>query len=117
MSQYSQERLESRLMQAISMMIVKGEIKHPNLSTLCSVTRVELSVDNAYATVFISSPLPREPLEKSVAALQSAHGFIQKKVGAFLRTKNTPVLTFKMDSSLVEGEKVNRLIDSLTDGK
>jgi ribosome-binding factor A len=52
-----------------------------------------------------------------VAALQSAHGFIQKKVGAFLRTKNTPVLTFKMDSSLVEGEKVNRLIDSLTDGK
>ncbi|MFA6776071.1 MAG: 30S ribosome-binding factor RbfA [Sphaerochaetaceae bacterium] len=117
MSHYSQERLESRLSQAISMMIVQGEIKNPNLSTLCSVTRVELSIDNAYATVFISSPLAKEKLEKSVAALQAAHSFIQKKVGAYLRTKNTPVLTFKADTSLEEGEKVNRLIDSLTDGK
>jgi len=117
MSQYSQERLESRIIQGISMMIVQGEIKNPNLSTLSSVTRVELSIDNAYATVFISSPLQKEQVEKSVAALQSAHAFIQKKLGQYLKTKNTPVLTFKVDTSLVEGEKVNRLIDSLHDGK
>lgn len=119
MSQYSQQRLESRIIEAISMMIVQGEIKHPDLSTLCSITRIDLSADNAYATVYVSCPVGDKTLEKSVVALQNAHGFIQKKVGAFLKTKNTPVLTFKADTAFIEGEKVNQLIDSLgiSDGK
>lgn len=118
MSQFSQQRLESRIQQAISMMIVRGEIKHPDLSTLASVTHVDLSSDNAYATVYVSAPFEKERIEKSVHALQSAHGFVQKKLGAFLRTKNTPVLTFKLDDGFQEGEKVDRLLDAISrDGK
>ncbi|MFA6845302.1 MAG: 30S ribosome-binding factor RbfA [Sphaerochaetaceae bacterium] len=116
MSDYSQKRIESRLAEAISMIIVQGQIKNPELSTLCSVSAVELSTDNAYATIYISSVLGEKLLEKSVNALQNAHSFIQKKVGAYLKTKNTPVLTFKADISLRQGEEINRLIDSLKDG-
>lgn len=115
MSEYSQKRIESKLMEAISMLIVNGEIKQPNLSTLCSVSRLELSKDNAYATVFISSVLTDESLERSVAALQSAAGYIQKRVGAFLKTRNTPKLTFKADFSIKGGQEVNALIDSLVE--
>ncbi|MFA6687909.1 MAG: 30S ribosome-binding factor RbfA [Sphaerochaetaceae bacterium] len=115
MSEYSQKRIESKLMEAISTLIVTGEIKQPNLSTLCSVSRLELSKDNAYATVYISSVLSDGSLEKSVAALQSAAGFIQKRVGAFLKTRNTPKLTFKADFCIKDGQKVNELIDSLVD--
>lgn len=116
MSEYSQKRIESKLMEAISTLIVTGEIKHPQLSTLCSVSRLELSKDNAYATVYISSVLSDGSLERSVAALQSAAGYIQKRVGAFLRTRNTPKLTFKADFSIKEGQEVNELIESLVDG-
>lgn len=115
MSEYSQKRIESKLMEAISTLIVTGEIKQPNLSTLCSVSRLELSKDNAYATVYISSVLNDDSLERSVAALQSAAGFIQKRVGAFLKTRNTPRLTFKADFSIKDGQQVNELIDSLVD--
>nr|WP_319474866.1 30S ribosome-binding factor RbfA [uncultured Sphaerochaeta sp.] len=118
MSEYSQKRIEAKLSEAISMLIVKGEVKNPLVSTLCSVSKVELSQDNAYATVFISSVLDDKSLEESVAGLQKASGFIQKRVGAFLKTRNTPVLRFKADISLKEGQKINALIDSLVeDGK
>lgn len=115
MSEYSQKRIEARLSEAISTLIVKGEIKNHNVSTLCSVSRVELSMDNAYATVYISSVLDEKTLKESVAALQGASGFIQKRVGAFLKTRNTPVLHFKADTSLREGQKIIELIDSLVD--
>lgn len=115
MSEYSQKRIEARLSEAISTLIVTGEIKNQQVSTLCSVSRVELSQDNAYATVFISSVLDEETLEKSVAALQKASGFIQKRVGSFLKTRNTPVLKFKADTSLKEGLKINALIDTLVE--
>ena len=118
MSEYSQKRIEARLSEAISTLIVKGEIKNQHLSTLCSVSRVEVSVDNASALVYISSVLDDKSLQDSVAALQGASGFIQKRVGAFLKTRNTPVLRFKADFSLREGQKINALIDSLVeDGK
>jgi len=115
MSEYSQKRIEARLSEAISTLIVKGEIKNPQMSTLCSVSRVELSVDNAYAVVYISSVLDEATLKASVEAMQRASGFIQKRVGLFLKTRNTPVLTFKADISLREGQKINALIDSLVD--
>ncbi|HAP57762.1 MAG: 30S ribosome-binding factor RbfA [Sphaerochaeta sp.] len=115
MSEYSQKRIEARLSEAISTLIVTGEIKSPMVSTLCSVSRVQLSVDNAFATVYISSVLDDDSLQASVEALQKASGFIQKRVGAFLKTRNTPVLTFKADVSLKEGQKINALIDTLVE--
>jgi ribosome-binding factor A len=115
MSEYNQKRIESRLSEAISTLIVKGEVKNQNLSTLCSVSRVELSTDNSFATVYISSVMDDKTLNQSVTALQGASGFIQKRVGAFLKTRNTPVLHFKADTSVREGQKIIELIDSLVD--
>ncbi len=114
MSRYSQERLEAKIQEGISMMIVGGEIKHHNLSTLTSVTHVLLSSDNAYATVYVSAPLDDAKVEACVSALMSARSFIQKRLGAFMRTKNTPVLTFKRDIGFQEGEKMDRILASLS---
>ena len=113
MSGFNKERIESRLIEAISLLIVNKEIKSPDLSSLCSVSRAELSSDNAYATIYISSVLDDQSLKKSVDALNRASGFIQKKVGGFLKTRNTPVLTFKADNSVKEAHTVNTLLNSL----
>ncbi len=110
MSQYSGARLESRIMEAVSTMIVQGMIKNPHLSRFTSVTEVKLSVDNAYATVYVSTVM-EDDLERSVKALNSASGFIQSHLAKILRTRNTPVLTFVGDRSYAEGERINALID------
>lgn len=110
MSEYSAQRLESRILETISTMIVSGMIKDPRLSTFASVTEVKLANDNTAATVMISAVNDKE-LQKSVTALNSASGFIQTHVGKVLKTRNTPRLVFKADRSYQECEKINALID------
>ncbi len=110
MSEFSGARLESRILETISTMIVKGMIKNPKLSTFTSITEVHLASDNTAATCLVSTAM-EEDLDRSVEALNSAAPFIQSHVGKVLRTRNTPRLTFKADRSYQEGEKVNALID------
>ncbi len=113
MSEYSEDRLKSKLIEIISTLIVKGEIKNPNFSTFTSITRVDLAPDNSAATVYVNSFYDDAKLEKSVKALNSASAFIQGKVARVMRTRNTPVLTFKADIPYREGERINELISSL----
>lgn len=110
MSEFSGARLESRILETISMMIVNGMIKNPHLSRFASITEVHLASDNTAATVMVSAVSDKE-LDRSVAALNSAAGFIQAHVGKVLKTRNTPRLVFKADRSYQEGEKINNLID------
>ncbi|PKL14035.1 MAG: ribosome-binding factor A [Spirochaetae bacterium HGW-Spirochaetae-8] len=113
MSEYNTKRVESRIQEAISMMIVTKEIKNHLLSPFVSVSAVTVSKDKAYATVWISSFVDDNKLEQSVTALQSAAGFIQQRLGTLLKTRNTPRLTFKADTSIREAEAINKIIDDL----
>ncbi len=113
MSEFSQPRLESRIIEGISSLIVSGAIKNHNLSTLVSVTGVDLSPDNSQAKVYISYIADNQTLDRSVLALNQASAFIQGRIGKLLRTKKTPVLTFVKDNSYIEGDKLNRLIDEV----
>ncbi len=111
MSEYSQARLESKILETISSLIVSGTIKNHNLSTLTSVTRVVLAPDNTIAKVYVSSLFDDSQLDKSVDALNKAAAYIQSRLATVLKTKNTPVLTFIKDNSYIEGERINNLID------
>lgn len=114
MSDYIHQRLEHRIQEAVSTMIVTREIKHHALSPFVSVKEVSLSKDNAYATLWVSTFEDEETLQRSVAALQSAAGFIQKRLAVLLKTRHTPKLRFKADTSLKEAQAMHELIDSLS---
>ncbi len=113
MSSHVHERIEQRIQKAIGTMIVTQEIKHHKLSQFVSVSDVVLSKDKAYATVYISSFIEDGSLGESVEALQHSAGFIQSRLGKILKTRNTPHLTFKPDTSIAEAKRINDLIDSL----
>lgn len=117
MSEYSQARLESKIAETISSLIVSGAIKNHNLSTLTSVTRVALAPDNSEAKVYVSSVFDNGSLDKSVHALNKASAFIQSRLAHVLKTKNTPVLTFWKDNSYIEGDRINKLIDEALGNK
>lgn len=112
MSDYSQSRIESRIMEAVNTLIVSGEIKNPKLSRFASVSDVSVSKDNSYATLYVSCLIDKD-LERSVSALQSASAFIQGRLAAALRTKNTPKLTFLPDTTEREASRINELLESI----
>lgn len=110
MSDYVHERLRNRISEIVNTMISDGSIKAPGLSRFASVSHVSLSRDNAYATLCVTC-LESSRLDRSVAALNEAAGFIQSRLARVVNTKNTPRLTFVPDKDL---EKMNR-IDAILD--
>ncbi len=114
-SNFNHQRLEERIREAISTMIVQNKIKNHHLSSFLSVSEVRLSKDKSYATVYISSFISDAKLEESCSALKQSSSYIQRRLASILKTRNTPRLDFKIDTSYKDGEKVNRLIDSLNE--
>jgi ribosome-binding factor A len=113
MSEYSQSRIESRILEAVNTLIVSGDIKNPKLSRFASISAITLSRDNAYATLYVSCLMDDGSLENSVKALQSAAGFIQGRLAQALKTRNTPKLTFVADTTEREAQKMNELLEKL----
>ena len=115
MAGYSQQRLEEKIIKAISLMIVQKEIKNSKISSLVSVSHVQLSSDNSYATVYITGINDDEYLKNSIIGLNESKSFIQSKLGSFLKTKNTPKLSFKKDESIEISEKMDKLFEEIKD--
>ena len=113
MGQYRMQKLNVQLRDEISKLLLHGDIKDPRVSTFLSINRVEITTDLGYAKVFVSSFLSDAQLEKGVAGLNSAAGFIQSSIAKKLRIRQFPKLTFVVDSGMKEGfamvKKLNEL--------
>ena len=88
MSEYSQERLENKILETISSLIVKGSIKNHNLNTLVSITRVELSPDNSSAKVYVSYIYDNGVLEK-LSTSEIKLNVIRASAGAIIESDIT----------------------------
>ena len=108
------KRMESLLREEISSLILRNEIKDPRVDTMVSVSGVTVSKDLVYAKVRVSGFKERDQLEQAVLGLNSAAGFIQKRLGASLHVRHTPRLTFVADHSIEEGFEINRNLEELT---
>ena len=85
---------------------------------LVSVTEVKTSVDLRNATVFISIFVPKngskhdiwnEILEKRIE--------IQRNIAKNLKFKHTPVIAFKLDERLEEGDRVLQLLNEMEENE
>ena len=85
------------------------DLKDPRVGFV-TVTAVETSPDLRHARVFVSVLGTDEERGASLAGLQSAHGFLQRRVAAELRLKNTPQLVFVEDETARRAERVERLL-------
>ena len=106
------ERLNALFRNEISSLILRG-IKDPRISGVVTVTRVDISNDLSYATVFVS--VYGSALEKrnTIKALKSATGFIRRELLSRITIRVIPVLRFKLDESIAQGNEILELIDSL----
>jgi ribosome-binding factor A len=89
-----------------------GELKDPRIGFV-TVTGVKTSPDLRQARVFVSVLGSKRSREATLAALASAHGVLQARIGSELRLKRTPQLTFEYDPSVERGVRMSKLIDEL----
>ena len=103
---YRQGRLGEEIRKVISGMLLH-QIKDPRLSSMISISGVEVTADGSYATCYVStldmskSPEEKEAHEKEIlAGLASASGLMRNEIGKQVRMRRTPQLIFKMDHSM-----------------
>jgi len=76
--------------------IIGTELKDPRLGFV-TVTRVEITSDLATAKVYVSVIGDRHVAKQSMAALESAKGFLRGELGHSVTLRHTPELTFVED--------------------
>ena len=88
------------------------ELKDPRVGFV-TVTSVETTPDLRQARVYVSV-LGDDPVERRecLAGLQSAHGFLQRRVAGELRLKYTPQLTFVEDETARRAQRVEQLLEA-----
>lgn len=106
MSEHRLARVERQLLEELSAMLMRQELKDPRVSPLVSFSHAKVSKDLAYARIWVSGYLSQNELENAVEALNHAAGFLQGKLGKVLRYRSTPKLTFVVDHSIEESYEV-----------
>ena len=106
MSEVRQKRLESQIREHIAALIHRQTIKDPRVQALSVVTEVAASRDLKNCRVYISYYGEPELRRQCVEALNHAAGFIQRELGAHLRVRFVPRLSFVEDSSIEQGFRI-----------
>jgi ribosome-binding factor A len=94
---------------------ITTELKDPRVGFV-TVTAVETSPDLRHARVFVSVLGNPGERRRSLAALDRAHGFLQRRVAGELRLKHTPALEFAYDDSTERGFRIAELLEGQDHG-
>ena len=86
------------------------EIKDPRVAGMTSITRVEVAADVRQAKIFISVMGDEAARRDTLRALEHASGFIRSKLGEELTIRHVPAITFQLDRSLEQGDRVLALM-------
>ncbi|MCH7807822.1 MAG: 30S ribosome-binding factor RbfA [Planctomycetes bacterium] len=83
----------------------------PRLATLTTITRVEMTRDLQIARIYLMVPGGETVERKTMAAIKSATGYLQRMVGSVLSLRNCPELRFEIDEAGKFAQKTLGLIE------
>lgn len=88
------------------------DLKDPRIGFL-TITGVETSPDKRHAVVYYSVLGSEQEKNDTAAALKSASPRIQRVLGRDTSMRYTPVLEFRVDTSIDHGIRINQILADL----
>jgi ribosome-binding factor A len=89
------------------------ELKDPRIAMMTTVTDVVVATDLKTCKAYISVLGDEKERNDTMAGLRSAQGFIRRELAHSLNMRNTPEITFHLDTSIERGVEMSRLIDEV----
>ena len=89
--------------------LLEREMSDPRLNSV-TITGVEVSPDLRHARVYVSTIGEEIERQEALAGLKHAAGFIRHELGARLRLRYVPELSFHLDKSLERGQRIEELL-------
>ncbi len=105
-------RINSDVQRVISH-VIEFEIKDPRVNSLVSVTRVDVTNDLKECKCYISVLSTTGDAESTIEGLNSARGFVRKRLAESLNLRNTPEIEFIHDKSIEYGVEMSKKIDDV----
>ncbi|MEM8986064.1 MAG: 30S ribosome-binding factor RbfA [Pseudomonadota bacterium] len=97
---------------ALADILRRDEVRDPDVAgASVTVTEVSASPDLKNATVYVM-PLGGRDQDTVLAGLNRSAKFLRGQLGREIDMKHTPALTFRLDQSFDEGDKVEALLRS-----
>lgn len=108
------QRLNDQIRDQLAELLTR-EASDPQLQgVIISITGVETSPDLHTARVFVSVLGSEEEAEATVARIRHAGSFFRRELAARLNLRHTPDLDFRLDRSIAEGAKIDKLLRELS---
>lgn len=108
------DRLNSLLKEVISE-VIKRDVRNPHVKELITVTRVEITKDLRLAKVYVSVIGAENEKAETIAALNSASGFIAVNSSKKVVMRYFPELTFKLDDSVDKHMRIENLLHKISE--
>lgn len=105
-------RINSEVQRALSELIRMG-VKDPRVSSLTSVTDVEVAPDLKTAKVFVSVLGDEKKQKDTLEGLKSAMPYLRSQLAKSINLRNTPELRFHLDTSIEYGIHMSALINQV----
>jgi ribosome-binding factor A len=96
--------------------MLQEELKDPRIGFV-TITEVRPTPDLRHAKIFVSVYDEADVRGESVAALQSAAGFIKRELGQVLRTRFVPELEFVLDDGLDRAQRLEDVMSAIHAGE
>lgn len=109
-------RVNSEVQREMSQ-IIREDLKDPRIDPMTSVMSVEVTPDLKYAKIFVSVLGDDEAKEKTMEGLKKSAAYARHQLARRMNLRNTPELTFVLDTSIEYGVMMSKRIQELNHGK
>ncbi|HUV15329.1 MAG TPA: 30S ribosome-binding factor RbfA [Pelolinea sp.] len=110
------KRIADRIKQEISEMFVMGQINDPRLLGVF-ITDVNVDRELSFANVFVSAIEGENTSEMILDGLEHASGFLRSTLAKRIELRAFPRLRFFWDETPERAERIERIIDSLSENE
>ncbi|MBI1363499.1 MAG: 30S ribosome-binding factor RbfA [Proteobacteria bacterium] len=105
-----QQRVEGLIKEIVSQALARGDTHHPLLTSLITISAVEVSPDLRHAKVYFSPLGGRGDIKELATALNDEARYFSAVLGRQMHTKYTPRLRFVYDDAFDEASRMDDLI-------
>jgi ribosome-binding factor A len=106
------KRINDRIRQELSEMLVKGEIRDPRLEGIY-ITEVKVDRELSYAEVFVSAIEGISRSKEVLQSLENASGYLRKALSEKVELRAFPRLRFHWDVTPERADRIAQLIASI----
>lgn len=106
------KRISEEIRRVVSGLITTG-LKDPRVSSLTSITKVEVTGDLKYANIYVSTLGDDNVKKETLEGLKSASGFIRNEIASSMELRHVPEPIFHLDESIEQGVYISKLIDKV----